>query len=159
MKRISLAIEPLTDEPDLAATIANLQFALWGPLTGFDSRSDYEQFLLKTIHSAGLPTVLVARRGAAFVGSVNLLINEMTIRPELSPWLGQLFVVDAERGAGTGNALIDAATDHAAKLGFRRIYLYTSGTLPSYYASRSWRTIEEVDYLGKLRTIMAFDLP
>src|SRR4051812_27715440 len=145
MNRISLDIEPLTDESDFATRIANLQFELWGPLTGFDSISDYERFLRNTIRSTGLPTVLVARRGAAFVGSVNLLISEMTIRPDLSPWLAQLFVVDAERGGGTGNALIGAVTEHAARLGFRRIYLYTSGTLPSYYASRRWRPIEEVD--------------
>ncbi|WP_283814728.1 GNAT family N-acetyltransferase [Bradyrhizobium sp. AUGA SZCCT0042] len=98
-------------------------------------------------------------RGAALLGSVNFLASEMTIRPELSPWLAQLFVVDAERGGGVGGALIDAVIDHAAELGFRRLHLYTSGTLPNYYASRGWRPIEEVEYLGRARTIMAFDLP
>lgn len=37
--------------------------------------------------------------------------------------------------------------------------LHTSGTLLNYYASRGWRPIEQVEYLGKARTIMAFDLP
>ncbi|CAN7510412.1 GNAT family N-acetyltransferase [Bradyrhizobium sp. LjRoot220] len=159
MKITTLNIERLTDESNFAASIAKLQFELWGPLTGFDSLPDYEQFLRKTVHTAELPTVLVARHGDALVGSVNLLTSEMTIRPELSPWLAPLFVVDSERGSGAGSALIHAVIDHAAKLGFRRIYLYTSGTLPSYYASRAWRPIEEVGYLGKTRTIMAFDLP
>jgi len=159
MKRISLDVERLTEESNFAASIAKLQFELWGPLTGFDSLPGYEQFLRKTVHSAGLPAVLVARRGKTLVGSVNLLTSEMTIRPELSPWLAQLFVVDAERGSGAGSALIHAVIDHAGKLGFRRIYLYTSGALPNYYVSRSWRPIEEVEYLGKTRTIMAFDLP
>jgi hypothetical protein len=45
---------------------------------------------------------------------------------------------------------------HHPALGFRRAYLYTSGTLPAYYASLGWRAIEEVEYLGKLRTIMTF---
>ncbi|MBR1229692.1 GNAT family N-acetyltransferase [Bradyrhizobium sp. AUGA SZCCT0176] len=128
-------------------------------MTGFESIREYERFLRTSTHSAGLPTVLVARRGAALLGSVNFLASEMTIRPELSPWLAQLFVVDAERGGGVGGALIDAVIDHAAELGFRRLHLYTSGTLPNYYASRGWRPIEEVEYLGRARTIMAFDLP
>ena len=159
MTKASLDIERLTEESNFAATIAKLQFELWGPLTGFGSMPAYEQFLRGTIHSAKLPTVLVARRGEALVGSVNLLVSEMTIRPKLSPWLAQLFVVDTERSSGAGGALIRAVIDHASALGFRRIYLYTSGTLPGYYAARAWQAIEEVEYFGKMRTIMAFDLP
>ncbi|MCK1652372.1 GNAT family N-acetyltransferase [Bradyrhizobium sp. 149] len=105
-----------------------------------------------------MPLVLVARRGATFLGSVNLLSSEMTMRPALSPWMAQLFVHDTARGRGVGNALIDAAATCAAKLGYPRLYLYTSGTLPSYYASRGWQAIEQLEYLGKTRTVMAFDL-
>ena len=72
--------------------------------------------------------------------------------------MAQLFVVSSERGRGVGNALVSASIDHAAVLGFRRTYLYTSGTLPAYYASLGWRPIEEVEYLGKMRTIMTFEL-
>jgi GNAT superfamily N-acetyltransferase len=158
MNRPSFEIKSLADGPGLAASIAKLQFELWGPLTGFQSMPEYARFLDASTHTAGLPTVLVAKRAEIFLGSVNLLANEMTIRPELSPWLAQLFVVDAERGSGVGSALIRSVIDHAKNLGFRRIYLYTSGTLPNYYVSRAWRRIEEVEYLGKTRTIMAFDL-
>jgi hypothetical protein len=31
-------------------------------------------------------------------------------------------------------------------------------TLPAYYASLGWKTIEETEYLGKLRAVMTFDL-
>jgi hypothetical protein len=30
--------------------------------------------------------------------------------------------------------------------------------LPAFYQSLGWRPIETTDYLGKLRTVMAFDL-
>lgn len=93
-----------------------------------------------------------------FVGSVNLLASEMTIRPSLSPWMAQLFVPGTERSRGIGSALIDAAVARTAELGYRRLYLYTSGTLPGYYASRRWQLVEELEYLGKMRTVMAFDL-
>jgi predicted N-acetyltransferase YhbS len=142
---------------DMPATIAGLQFALWGALTGYNTAAEYEQFLSEAAYSRGLPTVLVARRGESFVGSVNLLAREMTIRPALSPWMAQLFVVGAERGKGVGNALVKAALTYATGLGFRRVYLYTSGALPSYYRGLGWTALEEVEYLGKRRTIMAFD--
>ncbi|MGW1421614.1 GNAT family N-acetyltransferase [Bradyrhizobium manausense] len=154
----SFEIARLTEESGLPKTIAALQFAFWGALTGYSSATDYEQFLCRAARSRQLPEVLVARRGTTFVGSVNLLASEMTIRPALSPWMAQLFVPGNERSQGVGNALIDAAVASAAKLGYQRLYLYTSGTLPGYYASRHWRPIEELEYLGKTRVIMVYDL-
>ncbi len=139
--------------------IAALQFAFWGASTGYRSAADYEQFLRGIPGSRQLPTVLVARRGTTFLGSVNLLACEMTIRPALSPWMAQLFVAGSERGHGVGRALIDAGIALVGQLGFRRLHLYTSGTLPGYYAALGWIPVEDVEYLGKMRTIMAFDLP
>lgn len=153
-----LKIARLTEETGLARTIAALQFAFWGPLTGHSSAADYEQFLRGVTRSHRLPEVLVARRGTVFVGSVNLLASEMTIRSALSPWMAQLFVPGTERSQGIGSALIDAAVVRTAELGYRRLFLYTSGTLPAYYASRGWQPIEELEYLGKTRVIMAYDL-
>jgi len=154
----ALEIARLTADSRLPKTIAALQFALWGPLTGYVSAADYVQFLRRTTGSHQLPEVLVARRGTNFAGSVNLLASEMTIRPALSPWMAQLFVPGTERSQGIGSALVDAAIARAAELGYRRLYLYTSGTLPGYYASRGWQPVEELEYLGKMRTVMAFDL-
>jgi predicted N-acetyltransferase YhbS len=153
---MSFDIKRLTDDSGLPASIAKLQFEFWGPLTGHSSADVYEQFLREAAGSTGLPAVLVAMHGETFLGSVNLLASEMTTRRTLSPWMAQLFVVAAGRGRGVGNALVSASIDQAAALGFRRTYLYTSGTLPAYYASLGWRAIEEVEYLGKPRTIMTF---
>ena len=155
----SFEIARLTEGSDLSKTIAALQFAFWGPLTGYNSAADYEQFLGRAARSPELPEVLVAWRDTTFVGSVNLLASEMTIRPALSPWMAQLFVPGSERSRGVGSALIDAAPARTAELGYRRLYLYTSGTLPGYYASRRWRPIEELEYLGRMRVITAYDLP
>ncbi|MDF0518246.1 GNAT family N-acetyltransferase [Bradyrhizobium yuanmingense] len=155
----SFEIARLTEESGLSKTIAALQFAFWGPLTGYDSVADYEQFLCRAARSRQLPQVLVARGGTTLLGSVNLLASEMTMRPALSPWMAQLFVPAGERSRGVGSALIDAALARTAELGYRQLYLYTSGTLPGYYASRGWQAVEELEYLGKTRVVMAYELP
>ena len=155
----SIEIESLTVESGLPAMIAALQFASWGHSTGHGSPEEYERFLCDAARSDRLPAVLLARRAGKFLGSVNLLVHEMTTRRALSPWLAQLFVVAEERGRGVGSALVRACLARFAELGFPRVYLYTAalGTLPAYYASLGWRPIEEIEYLGKMRTVMAFD--
>ena len=160
MNTEAVAIERLTPEQGLPATIAAMQFANWGRSTGFSSVQEYARFLCDAAHSRDLPAVLVARRGGKFLGSVNLLVHEMTTRPTLSPWLAQLFVIAEERGRGVGAALARACLVRAAELGFSRVHLYTAAAtrLPAYYTALGWKTIEETEYLGKLRAVMVFEL-
>jgi len=160
MNAEAVEIEGLTLEQGLPAMIATMQFASWGRSTGFGSVEEYEGFLCDAAGSQRLPAVLVARRGGKFLGSVNLLTHEMTTRPTLSPWLAQLFVIAEERGGGVGAALVRACLARFAELGFSRVHLYTAAAtaLPAYYAALGWKTIEETEYLGKLRAVMAFDI-
>jgi GNAT superfamily N-acetyltransferase len=151
-----VVVAPLTPS-SLTKTIADIQFSFWGSLTGYRSAVDYECFLRRAAISSALPAVLIAMRNDDFIGSVNLLENEMPIRPELSPWMGQLFVIDGERDRGVGRILVDAAIAHAATLGYRRLHLFTSGTLPQFYNSLGWKPLETIEYLGKLRTVMVYE--
>jgi hypothetical protein len=134
--------------------IAADQFEYWGPLTGHSSQSSYEAFLEQAARSAALPRVLIASMGGMLLGSVNLLTNELPIRPQFTPWMGQLFIAKSRRSNGIGAALIDAAACHVAKLGYHQLFLFTSGSLPGYYRNRGWIDVEDVTYLGKVRTIM-----
>lgn len=134
------------------------QFEHWGPLTGFASAEAYGAFLREAAGSTHLPKVLVATCSGEFLGSVNLLAAEMATHRHLTPWMGQLFVAPGRRGDGLGGVLLRAAAAHAADLGYDRLYLFTSGTLPRYYRARGWADVEEAHYLGSTRTIMRLDL-
>src|SRR5690242_5114925 len=112
--------------------MAARQFEHWGPLTGHSSLAEYEGFLQTAAASRTLPRVLVAAAHGDLLGSVNLLLCEMTVRPHLTPWLGQLYVVENARGQGVGEALLAAAAQYVHTLGHPRLFLYTSGTLPNY---------------------------
>lgn len=154
-----MIVEPLHPSSPWIDEIARIQFDHWGPLTGQPSRQAYETFLGEAAAAHGLPTTLVAHRDGVLLGSVNLMAAEMTIRPSLTPWMGQLYVREDARKSGIGGRLVVAAAAEAAALGFPYLYLFTSGTLPAYYRALGWEDVEDVAYLGRMRTIMRLALP
>lgn len=153
-----LTIQPLTPDSPWQMKIVKEQYEYWGPLTGHSSPSLYKEFLAKAAHSLTLPRVLLATTPDALCGSVNLIANEMIIRPQNTPWMGQLFVTKSYRANGTGTKLLNAAISYIESLGYDELFLFTSGSLPNYYRKRGWIDIEVVTYLGKERTIMRFDI-
>ena len=154
----NLSIRPLEPGSALLTQVAADQFAHWGPLTGYSSRDAYTAFLEDAARSIALPRVLIATIDGIVLGSVNLLATEMSIRPQFTPWMGQLFVAMSQRSRGVGAVLLDAAASYVAQLGYRQLFLFTSGTLPDYYRRRGWTDVEDVSYLGRLRTIMRRDI-
>jgi GNAT superfamily N-acetyltransferase len=153
-----LSIQPLTPKSPWQMQIVRDQYGYWGPLTGYGSPTLYKEFLERAAYSSTLPRVLLATTADALLGSVNLLIRELTIRPQFTPWMGQLFVSESHRTKGTGTKLLNAAISYVGSLGYDQLFLFTSGTLPDYYRKRGWVDIEEVTYLGKERIIMRRDI-
>jgi predicted N-acetyltransferase YhbS len=139
-------------------TLARWHYDQWGPLTGASSCEDYAGRLTEAAASRAVPSVLVAVSRGALLGSVSLLASDLPARPQLTPWLAQLFVEPTHRSAGLGAALVRAALEWAGCCGYPRVYLYTSGTLPDYYGRLGWRVVERLDYLERPRTVMAYDL-
>jgi predicted N-acetyltransferase YhbS len=153
-----LSLQPLEPKSPWLTQIAADQFAYWGPLTGYSSRSLYEAFLEQAVRSAALPRVLTASLDGTLLGSVNVMANEMPMRPQFTPWMGQLFVAETQRSAGIGAALVGAAASYVEQLGYHHLFLFTSGTLSLYYRRRGWIDVEDVAYLGKVRTIMRLNI-
>lgn len=147
-------IEDLSRYTDYIPTLAHLHFAKWGELTGTSTEADYKALLVRCTSSRQIPATLVAVCQNRSLGSVNLVDCDMQIRPELHPWLAQLFVHPAERGRGIGSSLVQAAVARSKELGFHALYLYTSGTLLSFYERLGWVVREIVPYKGKERTVM-----
>ena len=153
-----MLIDDLHAHREYIPEIARWHFDQWGPLTGARTFEDYLFSLEEVASGSGVPSVLVAFRESTLLGSVSLVVCDMIIRPSLTPWLAQLFVLPSYRHQAVGAALVRAAAARAQKLGFPRLYLYTSGDVPPYYERLAWIIDEQVEYLGKVRTVMHYDL-
>ncbi len=151
-------IEDLSARIDLIPLLARWHFKQWGDLTGASTESDYTALLSRNASTRNLPLTLIAVSKDKLLGSVNIVDCDMDARSDLKPWLAQLYVVAPERGKGIGSALVHAAVERSMKLGFGYIYLYTSGTLPSFYERIGWTRREMVHYKEKDRTVMEMRL-
>ena len=152
-----MVIEKLALHRDWITMIARWHFDQWGPLTGSNSIEEYVSFLDDTTKCTTVPSVLVASVNGEPTGSATLLRCDMEIRNDLVPWLGQIFVAPSYRKRGIGTALVRAVAAEARRIGYDRLYLYTSGELPRFYECLGWSIRERVRYLGKERVVMQYD--
>ena len=155
---MGMMISDLGDQLSWVPVLARWHYDQWGFLTGADSFDGYVALLTKAAGSRAVPSVLVAVLKGELLGSANLVASDLPPRPELTPWLAQLFVAPTRRRAGVGAALACAILERARQCGHPRVYLYTSGTLPQYYSRLGWRVVERLASLERERTVMVYDL-
>jgi predicted N-acetyltransferase YhbS len=153
-----MLITDLGEHPSWIPTLARWHFEYWGPLTGAASLDAYVAALTSAAQNRTVPSVLVAVTEGELLGSANLVGCDLPARVALTPWLAQLFVEPTRRREGVGAALVRAVLRRAQECGHQRIYLYTSGTLPKYYIRLGWRLVERLQYLGRERTVMDYNL-
>ena len=72
-----------------------------------------------------LPITLIAYKQEKVCGTVSIFKNDLSIRPQYSPWLASLVVLQEERKQGIAKELIMKVTEIVAQLGFDELYLRT----------------------------------
>ncbi len=93
--------------------------------------------------AAPLPRTLVLIAGGVPVGTASLAAEDMTERPDLTPWLAGVVVAPHARGQGHATRLVGAVEAEAVALGFRTLWLYTDAA-ESLYARAGWQLAERI---------------
>jgi predicted N-acetyltransferase YhbS len=132
----------LCELPDFRATVARWIYEEFWADKDRHSPSSLEKLLQQATSADGLPISLLALQDDAPVGTVNLIENDDEDRSHLGPWLAALLVLPTHRRQGFGSALIGSLQGHAARLGFRGMYLGTDN--PAFYVRRGATVHEQV---------------
>ena len=91
-----------------------------------------------------LPQTFVAVEKGRALGMYQLsMIDDLYSRPDLYPWLIDVYVAEACRGRGVGRALLETVPENARAAGLKELYLYTAHM--GLYERFGWTFVEEVD--------------
>ncbi|MGD9592829.1 MAG: GNAT family N-acetyltransferase [Candidatus Berkiella sp.] len=138
---MNVDIAYLKDHPQYLPLVAEWMFNEWGH---FNPGSTLERAKLKLgehLNKDSLPITFIALDNNLPVGTCSLRIND-GIRPDLTPWLGSLYVVPSARRKGIGEKLIDAAVSKARSMKCPKLYLFAfDATLPNWYKKLGWHEI------------------
>lgn len=88
-----------------------------------------------------LPIQFVALEDENTIGTVSLVENDLTVRPEYAPWLASLVVKSDYRSRGVGQLLLEETKKMAKSLGYQELYLRTE-TASEYYKKNGWTYVE-----------------
>jgi GNAT superfamily N-acetyltransferase len=148
-----LKIVPLVERPELVDQVAAWGFAEWGPLNPGQTLQSRAAGIRAEMSSDRIPIALIALDAAdTLVGTASLLFDDLEGDPR-NPWLASVFVPAERRGKGIASTLVVAIEEAARRLGYPRLYLFTTSAA-RLYAGLGWRTLEQRDYRGERIQVM-----
>lgn len=150
-------------QPLSCAPAALEQLALWHHREclrqGLESSLERRRaYLAKHLGPEPLPFTLVALDAKAQpLGCVSLVRYSSAASPHPRVWLSNLYVVQAHRRLGLGQALLDRALEGARQLNLDQLWLFTDQRI-DYYRHRGWQTMGEARLGGSGVRIMNITL-
>ncbi|MBP5978949.1 MAG: GNAT family N-acetyltransferase [Halomonas sp.] len=154
----AITIERLDAGSPHVRIVTQWTFTAWGHL---HPRKTLQNAIEETIFecgAGGVPSIFVAMQGDIPVGTASLTADDMSTRPELTPWLASVFVLPESRGRGIASALVQRVEAEAHKNGIRQFYLYTP-VQQALYQRLGWLPVERLEYRGEVVALMSRQLP
>jgi predicted N-acetyltransferase YhbS len=140
-----------------AHELARLQDGLWNHLYRSWSTESAGAEYRTHRKDGGLPATLIIEDNGAITGSVSVLSGDCEARPDLDPWLGNLWVAPSRRGQGLAGRLIEEAIRLAAANGQRQLHVFTESAEP-LFVRHGFRRIDRPLLHGHAVTVLVRDL-
>ncbi len=160
MERPGVTIHYLGHHPGCADRLGEWSWAEWRQI--YDQRGQNREHALKNyrerVNIDKIPIALIALNSQEdLIGTVSLKSDDLELRPELTTWLGGLYVLPKWRRRGVGSLLMQRAIEEARRLKLATLHLWTPSA-EKLYTRLSWSVVERMDYRGKPIVLMQFSL-
>lgn len=148
-----MKVVSLVERPDLAEQVSVWGFDEWGHLDPAQTLDQRRARIQGKMNVDRVPIAFVALDDeGGIVGTASLIFDDLEDDPR-NPWLASVYVPAEHRRKGIASALVGAVEDAARRLGYDRLYLFTTSAA-SLYAGLGWRELERRDYRGEHIQVM-----
>ena len=120
-----MKVQLLTEENDYFYKVLDSNFDLWYKQEDW-SKEKLKEYLLNSLNTTRLPMTLIVVENEEVIGTCQLAMNDLDVRPQYYPWLINLSVDENYRGRGIGKLLIQTVLKKIDELGYNELYLYTA---------------------------------
>lgn len=149
-----MVISYLADHPEHISTVAAWIIGEWSHFLPGRSVAEIEAGLQAHLNRDALPLTLVALDGDVPLGTASVQPEDMTTRPDLSPWLAAVYVPPEHRQQRVGSRLVEAAEEAARRIGVERLYLFTPDK-QRFYTRLGWSVVDTTEYMTLQVVIMS----
>ena len=154
---MTLQIALLADYPQWIPRMARSFFDQWRHVYPDSPYPQWEARLRKNAQRQGLGTTFIGILDGEPIASACFKQYDMSVRDDLSPWLGSVWVKEELRGQGIGVQLVGAVEQEAVRMQINTIYLWTPDR-QRFYGKQGWSLHERIVYHGTLVDIMRKEL-
>ena len=138
-----MEIIKLTDKRNpVFEKVVEWNYNWWGKPNG-KSEEEVRCILENSLMTERLPQTFVATRNGAPLGMYQLSMHDdLVSRPDIYPWLINVYVDEAARGRGVCAEMMKTVAENARAAGLSELYLYTKHV--GLYEKYGWEFVEYV---------------
>lgn len=134
-------VERITDQRHLDR-MTEWMYGWWGKQEGY-SMEAVRCSLSRGLQSERLPQTFGLYLDGELIGMYQITMSDLFVRPDLYPWLANVYIDPGFRGMGYGRVLLSSVRNNAEALGLHELFLFT--TLSGVYEKYGWEYQGEID--------------
>ena len=141
---MDLTVKKLTQPDDgMLDTMTDWMYHWWGKNEGH-SREEIRCYMEHGVQEERLPQTYGMFLGETLIGMYQFRLDDLFARPDLYPWLANVYLDPAYRNRGYGTVLMESIVSNAkSALPFQELFLYTTHT--ELYERYGWEFVSELD--------------
>lgn len=141
---MNLVIRQLYDvDEEILNTIATWIYEWWGKIENY-SFEGIKCFIKHSMQKDRLPQTYGLFLDKKIIGIYQLTYEDLDVRPDIYPWLANVYIAEEYRKKGYGKILLMNIKEKIKeKVPFNRIFLYTKYI--GFYEKFGWKFISEID--------------
>lgn len=129
-------------DADTLQKITTWMYEWWGEKEGY-SFDAVKCSMAHSLQEKRLPQTFGLFLGGELIGMYQLAMEDLFVRPDIYPWLANVYLDEKYRGKGYGKFLLQSVKENAGvNLDFDEIYLFTKHV--GLYEKYGWEFVSEI---------------